>query len=120
MKFEVPYILNEEPVKADWRAKYPDNPMQAKLAYITAKKVYKRTRLAEAQSWRCCWCGCATVPEPNKRNSVTVEHILPRSMGGSNDMDNLAAACARCNQKRGTKDIAEFLDSLFDQQLHAA
>jgi hypothetical protein len=33
---------------------------------------------------------------PNSR-SATIEHIVPRSMGGSNDIENLALACYRCN-----------------------
>ena len=108
MRFDVPYIINEEPVKEYWYTVY-SNEKKAALAFKTAKKVYKRTRLAEAQNWRCCWCGTDTIPEPNKRNSVTLEHILPKSQGGSDEMDNLAAACAHCNSRRGTKHLQEFL-----------
>jgi 5-methylcytosine-specific restriction endonuclease McrA len=32
---------------------------------------------------------------------VTVEHIVPRRRGGTDDADNLALACARCNYQKG-------------------
>jgi hypothetical protein len=30
----------------------------------------------------------------------TLDHILPVSLGGSDDVDNLALACRRCNERR--------------------
>jgi hypothetical protein len=109
MKFDVPCVLHEPLSKAYWKLTYPKNSFQASLAYLTAKKVYLRNRLAEAQNWKCCWCGCETVPESSKRNSATIEHVIPRSKGGSNDPENLAMSCARCNQHRGTIDADEFM-----------
>lgn len=32
-----------------------------------------------------------------------MEHILPQSLGGSDDLDNLAASCYRCNEFKGAK-----------------
>jgi HNH endonuclease len=34
---------------------------------------------------------------------LTMEHILPQSLGGSDALDNLAAACYRCNEFKGAK-----------------
>lgn len=33
-------------------------------------------------------------------NRLTVDHIIPKSLGGSDDLDNLALACRRCNERR--------------------
>jgi len=33
--------------------------------------------------------------------STTVDHVICVARGGSNDLDNLVGACARCNQLRG-------------------
>jgi hypothetical protein len=33
----------------------------------------------------------------------TLEHIVPRHHGGSNALDNLAIACATCNQGKGVR-----------------
>lgn len=109
MKFDVPCVIHEHPKKSHWKQIYPDNGFQAKLAYLTAKKVYIRNRLAEAQNWRCCWCGCHTVPENGKANSATIEHVIPRSKGGSNDPSNYAMSCNTCNQARRNLDADEFI-----------
>lgn len=56
-----------------------------------------RARLAEAQNWRCAYChGCL---EPD---TVTIEHVVPLVLGGEDAWENMAAACQRCNQRRGT------------------
>lgn len=34
---------------------------------------------------------------------LVVDHIVPRSLGGSDALDNLCAACYRCNEYRGAK-----------------
>lgn len=42
------------------------------------------------------------------QRSVTIEHILPRSLGGANHPDNYGAACIPCNstrEKRGYNDV---------------
>lgn len=111
MKFDVPCVLHEHPKKSYWKQVYPDNGFQAKLAYLTAKKVYVRNRLAEAQNWRCCWCGCDTVPEKGRANSATIEHVIPRSKGGSDDPANYAMSCNGCNQARRNLDAEEFIAS---------
>jgi hypothetical protein len=33
----------------------------------------------------------------------TIDHILPQSAGGSDDVDNLALACRNCNERRGNR-----------------
>lgn len=38
-----------------------------------------------------------------------IEHILPRSKGGSDRISNLALACHSCKQKKGNLDIQDFL-----------
>lgn len=45
----------------------------------------------------CQYCG-----ETPGRHLLTVDHVIPRSRGGSHDWDNLVTACTRCNQKKGS------------------
>jgi HNH endonuclease len=33
----------------------------------------------------------------------TIDHVQPRSTGGSDDADNLALACRNCNERRGNR-----------------
>ncbi|CAN1209907.1 HNH nuclease domain-containing protein [Tumidithrix helvetica PCC 7403] len=36
----------------------------------------------------------------------TIDHILPKSQGGTDSLDNLALACFHCNRKKYTKNSA--------------
>jgi 5-methylcytosine-specific restriction endonuclease McrA len=53
---------------------------------------------------KCTYCQIENVP-------LQVEHIHPKAKGGSNRISNLCLACEKCNQKKGTQDIKDFLSS---------
>lgn len=73
-------------------------------------------RLSEAQNHRCCYCGVSMVLEDHMHpRGATIEHVIPRSMGGTRGWWNLAAACLDCNQKRGNSDHRSFLQRFFDR-----
>jgi 5-methylcytosine-specific restriction endonuclease McrA len=61
-----------------------------------------REYLLEKWGRQCAYCGVKDVP-------FQVEHIHPRAKGGSNSITNLALSCEKCNTKKGTKDIKDFL-----------
>jgi len=61
-----------------------------------------REYLLEKWGRACAYCGKKDIP-------LQVEHIHPKSLGGSDRVSNLAVACERCNQKKGNKPIEEFL-----------
>jgi 5-methylcytosine-specific restriction endonuclease McrA len=61
-----------------------------------------REYLLEKWGRQCAYCGVKDVP-------LQIEHIHPRSKGGSNSISNLTLSCEKCNTKKGTKDIKEFL-----------
>ncbi|BAY47492.1 hypothetical protein SAMD00079811_51100 [Scytonema sp. HK-05] len=61
-----------------------------------------REYLLEKWSRKCAYCDKEGVP-------LQVEHIHPRAKGGSNRVSNLTLSCERCNTKKGTKSIDEFL-----------
>jgi CRISPR/Cas system Type II protein with McrA/HNH and RuvC-like nuclease domain len=53
---------------------------------ITRKRIFKR------DNYECCYCG-------SKRN-LTIDHVIPKSRGGSNYWDNLVTSCGRCNSNK--------------------
>lgn len=71
----------------------------------TAFKISKSARLAiyEAANWVCALCESPTRPDedPNHPRYPTLDHIHPRSLGGSDDLVNLRLACRQCNVLRG-------------------
>lgn len=50
----------------------------------------------------CQYCGATDKP-------FEVDHIHPKSKGGSNRVSNLTLACHDCNQVKGNQDIKDFL-----------
>lgn len=55
-----------------------------------------REYLLEKWGRRCAYCGAADKP-------LEVEHLVPRSRGGSNRVSNLTLACKPCNQTKGNQ-----------------
>jgi 5-methylcytosine-specific restriction endonuclease McrA len=60
-----------------------------------------REYLLEKWGRKCAYCGVEHVP-------LFVEHIYAKARGGSDRVSNLAIACQRCNEKKGTMTAAEF------------
>lgn len=61
----------------------------------------KKVRVLERDNYICQNCG--TYDE-----HCHVDHILPRSRGGSNDIENLQALCAKCNSSKGALTMEEW------------
>lgn len=61
-----------------------------------------REYLLEKWKRKCAYCSKEGVP-------LQVEHIQARAKGGTDRISNLCLACEKCNQKKGTKDIRDFL-----------
>ena len=47
---------------------------------------------------KCQYCGNIFSTE-----NLTVDHLIPKSRGGTNTWKNLVAACKKCNQKKGCR-----------------
>ncbi|NJL21820.1 MAG: HNH endonuclease [Leptolyngbyaceae cyanobacterium SM1_3_5] len=54
--------------------------------------------------WKCCSCG-RTV----KEHGITlhVDHILPRSKGGTDSRENLQSLCMKCNIGKSNRDCTD-------------
>ncbi len=69
----------------------------------TEKDVLK---MLEQQDNKCRYCGDSIV------NKYEVDHIVPLSRGGSNDLSNLVIACQPCNGSKHNKLISEWRPDL--------
>ncbi len=58
-------------------------------------KLSRRTIFARDQ-YTCQYCGQAT-------KDLTIDHVVPRRLGGRTDWENLVCSCRRCNMKKGDK-----------------
>jgi uncharacterized protein YdaU (DUF1376 family) len=55
-----------------------------------------REFVLERDEYKCVYCG-------NSGIRLQLDHVMPRSRGGSDDPDNLAACCMPCNTSKGSK-----------------
>jgi 5-methylcytosine-specific restriction endonuclease McrA len=57
-------------------------------------------------NFHCAYCG--KLLEIKNQHDWTIDHIIPRSKGGSNSIDNCLLACRSCNSSKGSKNLEEF------------
>ncbi len=65
-------------------------PRDAHRRKITRRAVFARDR------WTCQYCG-------HERGNLTVDHVIPRSKGGSSAWENIVTSCAPCNRRKGDR-----------------
>ncbi len=53
--------------------------------------------IRQRAQFRCEYCH---YPELLSSAPLSIDHIQPQSLGGSDELDNLALACRRCNERR--------------------
>ncbi len=119
LHIQTPVYITEKPEYSKYKEFFENNvpvPLWREFVFFfrTCKKNWVRTTLLEAQNHRCCYCGTAVFvgEKPRfayKKTRATIEHVLPRTHGGSNDPSNLVIACYACNSERGDRDLEEFL-----------
>jgi 5-methylcytosine-specific restriction endonuclease McrA len=61
---------------------------------LTKKEILRR------DNYTCQYCGIRT---PH----LTIDHILPRHLGGKHTWENLVAACPACNHRKGGRTLTQ-------------
>lgn len=69
----------------------------------------KRLGIYLRDGFACVYCGAGV--EANI--TLTLDHLAPRSRGGSNNWRNLATACKDCNDARGSLQLLVFVERFF-------
>ena len=95
--------LSQELVRFDSQAL--QNPEISGVEYQQGELFGYEVREYLLEKWgrKCAYCNSENVP-------LEVEHIKPKSKGGSNRLSNLTIACRECNLLKGNRAIEEFLD----------
>ena len=65
-------------------------PVQNMDIVLTRKNILKR------DNHRCQYCGRGSLP-------LTIDHVIPRQLGGGDTWNNLVAACHPCNVRKGNR-----------------
>ena len=61
---------------------------------LTRREVFRR------DNYTCQYCG-------RRDTSLTVDHILPKRLGGQHTWTNVVAACPSCNHRKGGRHLQE-------------
>jgi len=80
-----------------------ENPYISGVEYQngTLQGTNVREYLLERDGRKCAYCGATNTP-------LQIEHITPKSRGGSNRVTNLTLSCSSCNQEKGTRTATEY------------
>jgi 5-methylcytosine-specific restriction endonuclease McrA len=80
------------------------NPEIAGIAYQQGTLAGYELREYLLEKWHrtCAYCGKKDVP-------LQIEHIHPKSKGGTDRVSNLTLACEPCNRRKGNKPVEDFL-----------
>lgn len=95
--------LDQELVRFDTQAMV--NPEISGVEYQQGTLMGYESREYLLEKWgrECTYCGEVDTP-------LEIEHIQPRSRGGSNRISNLTLACHECNQEKGAQSLADFFE----------
>ena len=98
--------LHQELVRFDTQKM--ENPEISGVQYQqgTLAEYEVREYLLEKFGRTCAYCGATGVP-------LNIDHIRPRSKGGTNRVSNLTWACIPCNQAKDDLDLDEWLCTTF-------
>ena len=66
---------------------------------LTRREIFRR------DNYTCQYCGRRDIP-------LTVDHVIPRHMGGQHNWTNLVAACSACNHRKGGRTVEQAQMSL--------
>ncbi|MEP7147802.1 MAG: HNH endonuclease [Acidobacteriota bacterium] len=75
------------------------------------KQKFDENRQANKGKLKCDYCGSDMAPAKKSqkgvtppKNEATLDHVVPRSRGGSNNPPNLKPACRKCNGEKSDND----------------
>ncbi len=75
-------------------------PTQIRLTFTGNERIWKvppvnRREVLRRDRHQCQYCG--------SHKNLTLDHVIPRSKGGSHTWDNVVIACNSCNSRKGDR-----------------
>lgn len=100
------YLKHQKALRLKWAAEHPNQVKLYKLRSDHKRRV-KLINSPFPKEFRlgpCCWVCLST-------ENLTVDHIIPVSRGGTNDISNLTTLCGSCNSRKNNKLYSEWLET---------
>lgn len=100
--------LDRVDIVAEYEATVRSQHMEIRIPSVVVLKDYVKPRKRVAftrfnlflrDGFSCQYCGA--------RHDLTFDHVLPRALGGVTSWENVVAACAPCNLRKGAKTLRQ-------------
>lgn len=62
------------------------------------RTAFSRLNIFLRDGFRCQYCG-----DRFKSNELTFDHVIPRTLGGQTNYENIVACCVSCNTRKGSR-----------------
>jgi len=91
-----------------WQIRSPsmilDVPEHIRMKFAGTERIWKVPRVNRREVLRrdnhtCQYCG--------SRRNLTLDHVVPKSKGGTHSWDNIVTACSPCNSRKGDRTPAQ-------------
>lgn len=76
-------VMLNDYVDESWKYDDPDRPLRGEY--------HSKAIILNRDNHECCYCG---------GYGTTVDHIIPKDLGGESTWDNLVACCEKCNGEK--------------------
>ncbi len=87
-----------------WQVRSPsmvlEVPEHIRMKFTGTERIWKVPRVSRREVLRrdhhtCQYCG--------SRKNLTLDHVIPKSKGGTHTWDNVVTACSSCNSRKGDR-----------------
>jgi 5-methylcytosine-specific restriction endonuclease McrA len=87
------------------------NQVRHRMRWSDRSRRWQQRALRAIERWgdRCHYCDRLLRSSSGAPESVTLDHVIPDSRGGTRRSDNLVPACAHCNRDKAAKTPLEWL-----------
>ena len=76
--------------------------LKYRVAWIPRKRRFNPTGVFRRDHYLCQYCGDALTP-----SQLTLDHVIPQSLGGEDTWKNCVTACFACNNYKGQRTPAQ-------------
>ena len=81
-----------------WETRVPAVVMLKQMQRRRGRPRFSKTNLYIRDLYTCQYC-----KTPHTRKELSMDHVIPLSLGGKTKWDNMVAACGPCNTLKGNK-----------------
>lgn len=115
MRYTPGMCNNSADTDAAWEQHERWRKRPARLGDLTPEL---RDRMAEAQNWRCPYCGERMDGGPGEPREPSFERIIPTKHGGADVPENVIIACRECNMRRGDRMSVDHITAIKSLSVH--